>query len=283
MPVDRFLHPRLGHSAKIAGLSDLTFRVWTQYLLSADDYGVMRASPLVLQLANDALAMKSTAVLAKCLRTLVDVGLVSEFEHQGHRYIYQWDWQAWQKIRYPRHTENPPPPKLLENSDGSQDSGNVPEISPQDSGDGAEVLPQDSGDFAGRARVRAKRLTANGKRQTATGKRLPANGNGLYTLEFLKFWEQYPRKVGKDAAWRTWRARGLPGDLLDTIVTAIESQVRSEQWQHANGRYIPYPATWLNRGSWADELEPSSPVSDLTRTNLAAIEGAKALLKARGG
>ncbi len=29
----------------------------------------------------------------------------------------------------------------------------------------------------------------------------------------------------------------------------------TEQWQREGGRYIPNPATWLNRGRWDDEYE----------------------------
>ena len=38
-------------------------------------------------------------------------------------------------------------------------------------------------------------------------------------------------------------------------MTALETHKESDQWQQADGRYIPYPATWLNDESWTDELD----------------------------
>ena len=109
MPADRLLHARLGHSAKVSSLSDLEFRVWTTYVLATDDFGVMRADAVAFQAAHDALSTRSAEEIAKCVERLVETGLVAAFEHQGARYLYQWDWQDFQRVRFPARTLHPLP------------------------------------------------------------------------------------------------------------------------------------------------------------------------------
>lgn len=113
MPDDRFLHKRAGHSEKFALLTDFEWRVWCQFLMSADDFGVMRYSALTLQEANDAFETRPADILEHCLNELVTVRLVHTFEHQRRLYLYQWDWQFWQKVTFPRRTLSPKPPEEL--------------------------------------------------------------------------------------------------------------------------------------------------------------------------
>ena len=109
MPADRLLHARLGHSAKVSSLSDLEYRVWTTYLLGADDFGVMRAAAVAFQAAHDALNRRPAKTIDKCIERLVETGLVKAFVHQGARYVYQTDWQDFQRVRYPLRTLHPLP------------------------------------------------------------------------------------------------------------------------------------------------------------------------------
>ena len=109
MPADRLLHARLGHSAKVSSLSDLEYRVWTTYVLATDDFGVMRADAVAFQAAHDALSTRPAEEIAKCVERLVEVGLVAAFEHQAARYLYQWDWQDFQRVRFPARTLHPLP------------------------------------------------------------------------------------------------------------------------------------------------------------------------------
>ena len=113
MPAQRVLHARLGHSTKVSRLSDLAFRVWTTYVLAADDFGVMRADALAFQAAHDALRGRSADEVAAAVERLVEVGLVSAFEHEGVRFLYQADWQDFQRVRFPGRTGHPLPAEAM--------------------------------------------------------------------------------------------------------------------------------------------------------------------------
>ena len=68
---------------------------------------------------------------------------------------------------------------------------------------------------------------------------------------FAEFWKVYPRKVGKLAAERAWKRHRPP---LSEVLAALEAWRNSPEWLKDGGRYIPHPATWVNRGGWEDEL-----------------------------
>ena len=71
---------------------------------------------------------------------------------------------------------------------------------------------------------------------------------------FETFWKTYPKKVGKKDAQRAWKKIKPDKDLFDRIIKAVTDWKDSDQWTKDGGQYIPNPATWLNRGSWDDEI-----------------------------
>lgn len=70
---------------------------------------------------------------------------------------------------------------------------------------------------------------------------------------FDVFWNQYPKKAGKDAARKAWDKKQPP---IDDVLKALEWQKQSDQWKRG---YIQNPETYLNAGSWQDE----PPVEEL--------------------
>jgi hypothetical protein len=107
VPDDRLFHRRLGHSQKVNLLTAEEEIVWRTYVQAADDFGVMRFSPLPLQEIHDRLAKIPAKVVQKMLARVAEVGLVSTFVHQDRTYCFQRDWQDFQKVRYAMATVHP--------------------------------------------------------------------------------------------------------------------------------------------------------------------------------
>lgn len=88
---------------------------------------------------------------------------------------------------------------------------------------------------------------------------------------FEAFWAAYPRKVAKDDAAKAFAKRKPDAALVDKMVAALQAQAASELWTKDGGRFVPYPATWLNRGQWMDEgaAGASPDLTDLFRRGAA--------------
>ncbi len=73
-----------------------------------------------------------------------------------------------------------------------------------------------------------------------------------YTPAFLQFWQAYPKRVAKDAAFKAWLSRRDDLPAIEILLDILERHKQSEQWLRDEGKYIPYPSTWLNQGRWLD-------------------------------
>jgi hypothetical protein len=80
---------------------------------------------------------------------------------------------------------------------------------------------------------------------------------------FDKFWKAYPRKVGKPAAWTAWKKAYNTFDL-SKLLAGLERWKATEQWQKEDGKFIPYPATFLNQRRWEDDPPGPIPLRELS-------------------
>lgn len=85
-----------------------------------------------------------------------------------------------------------------------------------------------------------------------------ARASPPYTRDFEAFWQAYPRKVGKDAAFKAWKRKRRELPAPAELAAILARQCHCEQWQRDGGQYIPHPATVEPGGRWQDELEPSA-------------------------
>lgn len=265
MPDDRLFHRRACHGDRSTSLNDLEYRVWTTYMLCADDYGVMRFSVSALRAGNDALEDRPAAVLERAFRRVLEVQLVHVFEHQGKHYVYQRDWQDWQSVRHPRQTVNPAPPaEHLTQCSGQQRElflrhpAIISGIDPESSSSGSDLFQS---------------LARAGTRETANGYRLTAQE----IADFERFWVAYPNRKAKGAAIKAWSKLRPDSALVERILAAIEAQKRSPAWLKDGGEFIPHPSTWLNQSRWQDEVvsSPEKPEDRRGDAHLAMMEDAK--------
>ena len=74
--------------------------------------------------------------------------------------------------------------------------------------------------------------------------------------KFNEFWGQYPRKVAKSDALKAFskliKAQPDPDKFMSVTLASLAYWKKQEQWTKDKGKFIPYPASWLNAGHWND-------------------------------
>lgn len=73
---------------------------------------------------------------------------------------------------------------------------------------------------------------------------------------FDEFWSVWPKRTGKDAARRRWNLAVKSHAVADAIIAAateIGEHRLCPQPSDPRMRFVPDPATWLNRAGWTDE------------------------------
>lgn len=71
-------------------------------------------------------------------------------------------------------------------------------------------------------------------------------------LDFNRFYALYPRKIGKEAARKSF-AKSLKKAPAQKIIEAADQFALACRGKEK--KFIPHPATWLNQGRWDDEIE----------------------------
>ena len=104
-----------------------------------------------------------------------------------------------------------------------------------------------------------KRANSNGRstlvqrafNQLITNNQEPITNNHIDILsDFDIFRKEYPKKVGKEAAKKSWNK--IRPNLQDVLKT-LAWQKESKQWFEKGGQFIPNASTYLNQHRFLDE------------------------------
>lgn len=193
-----------------------------------DDYGRYDGRIAILRAALYPLKLEtvSSSDIGKWIRECVEAALVRFYcvESRDYLELSKFRQRIQGKSKWPEPVENEPPRKSTVNHRESP---------PYSDADSSTKSNTDTKSVAGSA----------------------------YSEDFEEFWGSYPRKTAKKDAWGAWsRAKGKPD--IETILTALDHQKRSDQWKKDAGQFIPHPGTWLNQARWDDELPLSRSKPD---------------------
>ena len=112
--------------------------------------------------------------------------------------------------------------------------------------------------------------------ETNCGKGKDALGRGSVWLGFERFWDLYPVKIGKEAAWEQWQ-RLCPD--ADALCENLENWKRTGQWLKEKGRYIPRPARFLELEQFRQRPEVAAPCGALGQLGEAEMKALEKIMR----
>lgn len=77
---------------------------------------------------------------------------------------------------------------------------------------------------------------------------IPASGYDY----FSDFWAEYPKKVAKADAAKAFAKLKMNDDLMELVMAGLFRAIDSEAWRKDDGKFIPYPASWIRGERWKD-------------------------------
>lgn len=80
---------------------------------------------------------------------------------------------------------------------------------------------------------------------------------------FTIFWDAYPSKIDRSAAWEAWCALRPDSATAAKIIAALNAWKTSSQWTEDGGRFVPQAAKFLSKGHWqSPPIAATTPSSE---------------------
>lgn len=224
---NRILKESIHDSEKVNSMTDFQFRLWVNLITYVDDYGRGDARPAIIKGKCFPLRDRLTnSDIEAALIALAGIGCVGLYEVDGKPYLYFPNWQSHQTIRN-KKSKYPAPSE-----------SNCLQMHAND-----RKCPRNP--------IQSNPIRIQSESESNT---IPPNPpKGGTALSFDEFWKAFPKKKDKGHAEKAFAK--VSEEDREKILSAIERQKKSEQWKRDGGKFIPYPATWLNGKRWEDAME----------------------------
>lgn len=225
----RMVHSTVWESGQVAKLSRDARLLYIGLITLGDDDGRLKGSAALIRSQvfpyDDDVKVGD---VAQWISEIKAQRLLVSYDVEGEEYLFHPKWEEYQHIREDRRRDSHIPAPAL--------------------------------DFLPMATIRQPNGNQMGDKVPPKISKVKISKENINTVghdeAFAIFWEKYPRKIGKKAAWKAWAKIAWTRDLHERIMTSLTAACTSEQWTKDSGRYIPHAATWLNGERWEDELTP---------------------------
>ena len=222
---NRIIKESICTSENVDQLSAFQETVFYRLIVNCDDFGRMDARPKILASRLFPLKDIRSTQIEDALRALTSAELVILYEVDGKPFLQMKTWDRHQQVRAKR-SKYPSPDEGIETS--------------------ASICNQLISDDS--------KCPRNPIQSESNPNPNPNPARAVRTEQFEQFWAAYPRKTGKQNAKKEFDKLKPDDGLFQTMLSAIEKQKQSQQWQENNGQYIPYPERWIKNRRWEDEL-----------------------------
>ena len=218
---NRIIKESIRTSDTVAEMTDFQFRLWVGLIVSADDYGRGDARPEILKGQIFPLRKKvKEKDIESALNGLAALGCVELYSVNGKPYYSFPTWGAHQRIR-----------------------NSVQKFPSPDEKDALRQVAASCGE----SRLESNPIQSQKESESESN----PNTEDAYSVDFELFWKEYPRKIDKQKAYRSWKKISV-NEYLD-IAKGLEKW--NAYWKERNEpEYIPHPTVWLNNRRW--EYEP---------------------------
>lgn len=71
--------------------------------------------------------------------------------------------------------------------------------------------------------------------------------------EFESLWKRYPRKMGKESAYKSYVKARQNGTTFDEVINGLENYLKEIEVKKTDKQYIKHGSTWFSQHCWQDE------------------------------
>lgn len=230
----RIIKESICTSEDLAAISPEAEVLFYRLIVKADDFGLYHGNPQIIASMCFPLAPPKEQRVKAWISELCKAGLVGTYTgDDGKKYISLLSWSKHQQQRAAK-SKFPLPTSLDNSCNQSLESDN------------SDSCNQMIADSLVNENVNDNE---NEKRKRGTHQK---KANDVPD-GFDSFWSVYPKRVGKVDAIKAWGQIQPDEETIAAIVAGVERWKRSDQWTKDEGRFIPYPATFLRGERWNEE------------------------------